>query len=112
MPKPWRRNQRSAAAKQYRDLYKTDAWRRLRLAHLSKEPLCRMCADEGRTVAATIVDHVNRHFSDWTMFFGGELQSLCKQHHDSKKQSIERRGYDTSIGADGWPTDPKHPTFR
>lgn len=107
-----RRNQRSAKAKQYRSWYKTAAWQNMRTHQLAIEPLCCMCESEGRIVAATIVDHVTPHYGDSNMFFTGKLQSLCAFHHDSKKQSIERRGYDSNIGADGWPTDPKHPTFR
>jgi hypothetical protein len=42
------------------------------------------------------------------MWFG-ELQSLCKFHHDSAKQQEEKMGYRSDIGADGWPMDPRHP---
>jgi hypothetical protein len=41
----------------------------------------------------------------------GALQSLCAHCHSSRKQSIERRGYDTAVGIDGWPIDPRHPCY-
>jgi len=25
---------------------------------------------------------------------------------------VEARGYDSTIGVDGWPTDPKHPNLN
>jgi hypothetical protein len=35
-------------------------------------------------------------------FFFGELQSVCKLHHESAKKREEARGYSTQIGPDGW----------
>jgi hypothetical protein len=49
----------------------------------------------------TIADHVVPHKGDWNDFRLGELQSLCKQCHDSTKQLIERRGYSYETGTDG-----------
>jgi hypothetical protein len=43
--------------------------------------------------------------------FFGELQSLCKLHHESAKKRKEARGYSTRVGADGWPVDPRHPVY-
>ena len=48
---------------------------------------------------------------DQQKFFFGELQSLCKLHHESAKKREEARGYSTQIGADGWPVDPRHPVY-
>jgi hypothetical protein len=45
-------------------------------------------------------------------FFFGELQSLCKLHHDSAKKRAEWRGYDTQIGIDGYPVDRQHPVNK
>lgn len=103
---------RRGASSAYQNLYKTMAWRNMSKHQLTVQPLCVMCASEGKIVPAKIADHIKPHYGDSNLFFTNHLQSLCKYHHDSKKQSIERRGYDTNIGADGWPTDPKHPTFR
>jgi len=38
-----------------------------------------------------LVDHVIPHRGDAGLFWFGELQSLCKHCHDSKKQRAERR---------------------
>ena len=84
--------------------YKTARWQRLRAMHLAGEPLCRMCKVERRTTPATVCDHVEPHRGDWDKFWAGPFQSLCKQHHDSDKQRIEKGGKARPrIGLDGWP---------
>jgi 5-methylcytosine-specific restriction endonuclease McrA len=70
-----------------------------------------MCASEGRITAASVVDHVIPHRGGINSFWLGELQSLCTFHHNSTKKIIEHRGYDTAIGADGWPLDPRYPCY-
>ena len=45
---------RSAAARGY-----DAAWRRVRLLVLAEQPLCRRCAEAGRTTVATEVHHVH-----------------------------------------------------
>lgn len=85
-------------------------WQRLRAVHLRAEPLCRMCADEGRAVPATVVDHVVpvRAARDRRLD-PANLQSLCDFHHSAVKQREEARGYSPQSGPDGWPVDPRHP---
>ena len=56
-------------------------------------------------------DHVEPHKGDQQKFFFGELQSLCKLHHEGAKKREDARGYSTQIGADGWPVDPRHPVY-
>ena len=93
--------------------YKTTAWRHLRTWHLSREPLCRRCRDEGRLTAATVVHHLRPHRGDWDLFRDpSNLASSCKRCHDSTEQGIEARGYDKRIGEDGWPADERHPFNR
>ena len=87
-------------------------WRKRARHQLQVEPLCRMCKSEGRITAATVADHVTPHRGNINSFWLGELQSLCTFHHNSTKKIIEQRGYDTAIGADGWPLDPRHPIYR
>jgi len=75
--------------------------------------LCAECLRQGRTTAATCVDHIRRHHGDAQLLLDlNNLQSLCSACHDSHKQSIERLGYDKTIGLDGWPLDPLHPVNR
>ncbi len=68
-----------------------------------------MCQADGLTTVATVADHIEPHRGDPDKFWSGELQSLCASHHNKTKQSIERRGYDSAVGEDGWPSDPAHP---
>ena len=92
----------------YKNLYSTAAWKRIRRLHLQHEPLCIMCEILGKLTPATIVDHVMPHRGDHNLFYNGRLQSLCKQHHDRAKQIEERSG--VIIGSDlkGEPIDPNH----
>ncbi|MEN9807216.1 MAG: hypothetical protein RL756_1736 [Pseudomonadota bacterium] len=67
-----------------------------------------MCAADRRVTAATVADHVVPHKGDAVKFWHGELQSLCKHCHDSRKQRIERGGIDPGCDASGVPLDPTH----
>lgn len=60
------------------------AWQRQRAATLRAEPLCRMCLSAGRTVAATVVDHI-QPLEDGGTNEQSNLQPLCKRCHDSVK---------------------------
>lgn len=91
-------------------MYNNNEWRRLRRRQLSDHPLCAFCQAKGRTTLATVADHIEPHRGDTVKFWHGELQSLCKQCHDSTKQAEERRGYSSDISLSGWPVDPKHPS--
>ena len=97
-----RPDQRSHEAAIYRRWYKTAAWRRVRLAQLRKEPLCRMCLP--RVTPATTADHVVPHRGDETLFWAAaNLQSLCEIHH-GEKQRIEMGGREAvPVSPDGWP---------
>ena len=99
------------AQSRWHHLYCTTVWRRRAKHQLRSQPLCEMCLKDGRINAATIADHVEPHKGDQQKFFFGELQSLCKLHHESAKKREETRGYSTQIGADGWPVDPRHPVY-
>lgn len=86
-----------------RKLYASARWKATRLAQLADEPLCRMCAQVGRTTAATIVDHLEPHRGDPEAFWASPLQSVCKPCHDRHAQRRDRGGDIRAIGADGWP---------
>ena len=92
----------------YSKLYGTKAWKNIRHNQLLKEPLCFMCRQDGFFRPASVVDHVIPHKGNLDLFYGGELQSLCKYHHDSTKQILERTG--KLIGGDqsGEPYDNNH----
>jgi 5-methylcytosine-specific restriction protein A len=74
---------------QYANWYADRRWRAKRAAHLTKEPLCRYCTQEGRIAAADVVDHIEPHKGDKEKFWYGELQSLCHTCHSSRKQREE-----------------------
>jgi len=93
---------------QHKRLYNSAAWKRLRLALLEREPLCRMCAATGHTTAATVADHVIPHRGDLELFFHGELQPLCATHHDGAKKRQEARGELIGGDTDGVPLDQSH----
>ena len=60
-------------------------WRRARRMYLRENPLCAECLKEGRTEAATVVDHIIPHKGDYEMFWDSEnWQPLCVRHHGEK----------------------------
>jgi hypothetical protein len=71
-----------------------------------------MCKAEGVVREANVADHVEPHKGDAVLFWLGETQSLCFEHHNRTKAQIERLGYSTEIGPDGFPCCPSHPFNR
>jgi 5-methylcytosine-specific restriction protein A len=68
-------------------------WRRARARFLRAHPLCVRCAREGRTTAATVVDHRAPHRGDPALFWDERnWQSMCKQCHDAKTAREGRWG--------------------
>jgi len=98
--------------REYKKLYDTSRWRKLRTYQLRAQPLCEQCRKKGLSVAAEVVHHVTPHKGDPILFFTGELQSLCKSCHDHETGQVEQHGYDNAIGLDGWPTDDRHPVYN
>lgn len=89
-----------------RTWYGSARWKAKRELQLALHPICKMCADQGRTTAARIADHRTPHKGDEQLFWHGKLDSLCKRCHDSDKQRIERSGKPlTTYGTDGWPVE-------
>ena len=70
------------------ELYHTTAWRKLRMKHLTANPLCKQCELEGRITEAKICDHITsiRDAVDQDAAFYDEsnLQSLCRNCHNKK----------------------------
>jgi hypothetical protein len=91
----------------WRSWCKSPTWKSIRRHRLAEEPRCRQCTIEGRTVAASYVDHINPHLGQWLLFFKYEnTQSLCAYHHNMHKQP-EKRGNPTKKPVDrlvgAWP---------
>ena len=51
-------------------------WRKRAKAQLRLEPLCRMCAKDGRVIAAEVVDHIVPHKGDEFLFWFGDVQKF------------------------------------
>ncbi|MBW1213644.1 HNH endonuclease [Pantoea allii] len=96
-------------------------WDKARLRFLQQYPLCVMCEDQGRITAATVVDHIEPHKLKDALKSGNQLaiskaqhlfwskenwQPLCKAHHDSTKQRMEKSGTAIGCDANGYPLDP------
>ncbi len=76
---------------------------------LAREPLCRMCKQQGRLTPANTVDHVKPHRGDWALFVDfHNLQPLCRVCHSVGKQRDEHRGFTAGCSSDGMPIDPDH----
>lgn len=93
---------------QFSNLYQNHRWRKLRAAQLEREPLCRYCKRQGRITVATVCDHVIPHKGDLTLFWKGNLSSLCASCHSAVKQREEASGIVIGGDTDGNPIDPKH----
>ncbi|RAH37421.1 HNH endonuclease [Halomonas sp. SL1] len=82
-------------------------WKKARAGFLRKHPLCAMCQAKGKVVPAVIVDHIKPHRGDMTLFWDRDnWQPLCKWHHDSVKQRMERG--DQGCDESGIPLTPGH----
>lgn len=93
---------------QWRKLYNSKRWKRRRLDQLQTEPLCRMHKSQGHSVLATVADHVIPHRGNETLFYEGQLQSLCKTCHDRHKKKQEMTGIVLGGDVHGNPIDPNH----
>lgn len=82
--------QRTKEAKEYRKLYNYQ-WTKLRTNYLRRNPLCVMCRMDGKTVMASVVDHIIPHKGDQALFYDeNNWQPLCKPCHDKIKQRMEK----------------------
>jgi hypothetical protein len=93
----------------WRQWYGTPRWRTLRKGQLADQPLCQFCAEDGRVTAATVVDHLENHKGDPTVFWAGPFQSLCGPCHSRHAQRRDHGRDIRAIGADGWPIGPDEP---
>jgi len=90
-------------------LYGSRLWKALRKMQLSLQPLCVMCESMGVVQASEVIDHIKPHRGDRTLFYNAKnLQSLCKQCHDSHKQRLEKTGKVVGGDIHGNPIDPNH----
>lgn len=84
--------------------YSTSRWQKMRLVVLRREPLCRYCAEQGRTTAAAHVDHIQPvTLRRELAFVASNLQPLCESCHNGIKQREERLGYRVGCDVNGLP---------
>lgn len=70
-------------------------------------PGFRFCQDRNCSQSSNATHRGNER-----LFFEGDLQSLCADHHNSHTQQVERNGFIREIGIDGWPVDvANHPVY-
>lgn len=74
-------------------LYSQRAWAKMRIAQLSRQPLCARCQSENKVTAAEHVDHVFPHRRDPVKFKVNLLQSLCAACHTLKTQDESKGKY-------------------
>ncbi len=81
-----RKDKRSYAADQYRELYRTNEWRKASEAHRAVNVLCVHCLARGvRTYKDLVVDHIRDHKGDPELFWDpSNWQTLCRQCNSRK----------------------------
>ncbi len=78
--------------------YKSRKWQRARLAHLSREPLCRACGRAGEQV-----DHIKPVSRGGDMWDDDNLETLCASCHSQKTRIESSGGTWQVVGVDGYP---------
>lgn len=101
-----RLDRRSDAASEYRKLYKTARWAKLRERQLSEHPLCQWCLEREIVEVATEVHHTDGgHKGDVNKFWSGPFISTCKSCHSSRGQREDLGQKIVTFDASGWPVD-------
>lgn len=81
------------------------AWRKLRAAVLSEQPMCEHCEARGILTPALEVDHID---NDPTNNNRDNLASLCRPCHSRKTQADMGKIIHMGCDVNGIPLDPKH----
>ncbi|TIV38951.1 MAG: HNH endonuclease [Mesorhizobium sp.] len=101
-----RRDSRSAEAAEYRKLYSTARWKRLREVKLAQQPLCEWCLEQEIVEPATEVHHADGgHKGDVVKFWTGPFVSTCKPCHSSRGQMEDHGKTVVTHGVDGYPIE-------
>ena len=76
----------------YKYLYNTARWKKLRIQFLANHPLCEECKRNGVITSSEVVDHILPHRGNKELFWDeGNLQALCKECHDRKTAKEDGR---------------------
>lgn len=101
-----RLEQRSDKASEYRRLYGTARWIRLRERQLSDHPLCQWCLELEIVEPATVIHHGDGgHKGDVDKFWKGPFVSVCKPCHDTRGKVEDMGKRVVTFGVDGYPID-------
>ena len=111
---------RTPEANEYRKLYRTKHWAKLRAMVLHRDQYkcqhkgCGAFLKQGtRSPRSAVVHHIKPHKGNLDLFYDiNNLQAVCWSCHSGDIQSIETKGYDTAIGDNGWPIDQNHPANK
>ena len=75
----------------YKNVYSHRRWRYIRAQFLQDNPVCVHCLNDGVLFPANTVDHIEPHAGDLDLMWDtGNLQALCKRHHDIKTWQEQR----------------------
>lgn len=81
----WYKPKRADAAARGKRLYDNRRWRKASQAFLVANPLCVLCASEGRVRASEATDHVIPHRGSQVLFWNMDnWQALCRECHNRK----------------------------
>lgn len=83
----WRNDKESSTKRGYG--YK---WQKVRELYLKENPLCIYCERDGIITPANVVDHIEPHRGNQSLFWNkSNWQSLCSSCHSSTKQKEESK---------------------
>lgn len=106
---------RGVEASEYRHLYKTARWERLRQATLMRDGYRCTEAGCGRLIVGSVahVHHIKPHKGDRALFFDPDnVRLVCDDCHVGPIKRDELRGYSIAIGIDGFFIDPLSLHYR
>ena len=78
--------------------YLSKRWRRFRAWYLSAFPLCALCAKEGRSKVATILDHITELTDGGAELDVDNVQGLCAACHNRKTAEMRKNRQKCAIG--------------
>lgn len=81
-PAPFKREYAPHAARDSR--YDTARWQAARKAQIARCPCCTVCTSRGRTVPATVCDHITPVRLGGDFWDTRNYQSLCRACHQAK----------------------------
>ncbi len=93
---PWLSKREPHGRRKKRDknkrFYNSKAWKRLREAKISQDPLCEECLRHGLTTPGDEVDHIKPINQGGPPLEWDNLQTLCRHHHAAKSAREAGRG--------------------